>query len=144
MAKSKDTAKLTDRQARDFLRKVMKVKPLISREEMSDIERAFATETFGVSRRLGLCLALQDGQWFARLSKDRELAMTVAGQFEAIRSAREVLRYVADLLEAAELRATAALCKHADALQILELSTDHAVVQLLPEKRDQAAKAPSF
>jgi len=141
MAKGKDTAKLTDRQARDLLRKVTKVKPLISREEMTNIERVFHTEAFGVSRRLALCLAIQDGQWFKQLSADREMAVTVAAQFDAIKSAREVLRYVADLLDAAHLRAATALSKHADALQILRSSTDHAVVCLPSAERDQDAKA---
>jgi hypothetical protein len=121
---------LSDDEAQHAFEQVMNGEALLTREQMEGIEREMnGTGSLAVARRLGLAAATQDGTWFRRVASDREMAVSVAGQLEAIEMAAAALREVAGAMEGAAMRTRIAICAHPDMDALMEQARSHAVVQ---------------
>lgn len=130
MAKTKCTKALSERQAQRIFDDVMKCEPLLNKEDMEGIERELSgSGSLAIARRLGLATAIQDGEWFKKLSEDRIMAVVVAGQLEAIESGAAALREVVGVIESAATRTRIALCAYADLEQLMAESKSHAVLE---------------
>lgn len=130
MAKTKNTKALSERQAQRIFDDVMKCEPLLNKEDMEGLERELSgSGSLAIARRLGLATAIQDGQWFKKLSEDRGMAVVVAGQLEAIESGAAALREVVGVIESAAARTRIALCAYSDLEQLMAESKSHSVLE---------------
>lgn len=128
MATRKATSPTT-KQLKTMLRRALNDGPVVPEKYVHDVGMMLAPDSnFSVARRIGLIQASQDGAFFKRVSADREMAVVVAGQFDAIRAAIDALREVADVMDRGLLRATLTLAKHRDMDAILAECKSHAVV----------------
>ena len=71
-------SKGSERDIEKLYKGVLKCRPLISSEDMANLDREFAGQDFGFVRRCALAAATQSGEWFKTLGKDREMAVTMA------------------------------------------------------------------
>lgn len=130
MAKTKNTNALSERQAQRIFDDVMNCEPLLNKEDMEGIERELnGSGSLAIARRLGLATAIQDGQWFKKLSEDRGMAVVVAGQLEAIESGAAAMREMVDVIESAATRTRIALCAYADLEHLMAESKSHSVLE---------------
>jgi hypothetical protein len=122
--------KISEEEGQALFDSVMRCKPLIAKADMERLEAQMnGAGALAIARRLGLAAAIQDGEWYAKLSKDREMAVVMGGQLNAMQDAAAVLKEVAGLIESAEWRIKLALCNHADMQQILTEGRQHAVLE---------------
>lgn len=131
MADSKDIPSLTDQQAQQVLDSVLSCTPLLSEREAHGL----AQTLFGVAgdaamvARVGLAMAEKDGAWFKSITQDRERATVAAADLEGLQSCAQLLREVADILDAARTRAAIALCAYPDAETLMTESKRMAIFQ---------------
>lgn len=130
MAEIKHKRKASKSELDAIFRSVMRYKPDLTHDGMMELESQFSRGNIAVARRLGLAAAKQDGAWFKRLSKDREMAVSVSGQLEAIESGAVAMQELSEMMRAAAMRCRVALCNHEDVDAIVQEGLAHAVLTL--------------
>jgi len=119
----------SSKQLQTMLRHALNDGRIVSTQYVDDVEEAFHPESnLGVARRLGLIQASKDGDFFKRVASERDLALVVAGQFDAVNQAVATLREVADVMERGLVRASLVVAKHSDMESILDEAKSHAVI----------------
>jgi hypothetical protein len=96
----------------EIFQSVLSCKPALTSAEINEIERAMALQSFGRTRRMGLGLCLQSGEWFKQLSEDKGMAQLFSEPLEALREQITVLDSLKSALECAHARAMVAMCGH--------------------------------
>ena len=98
---------------------VMTCEPSLTHEQVSEIEKLFASKGFAQVRRASLAVATGGGDFYRKVAEDRETAVLAAGIMEAARDHIQRLRGLADVLEQMATRADVALCAWPDKDQIV-------------------------
>ncbi len=113
----------------DIFETVMACKPVLSRENMQSLERAISgTGALAVARRLGIATACQGGDFFRRLTEDREMALVAPGQLDSFDEAALTFREITDILECGATRTRVALCAYDDVEDLLHQAKAYAAI----------------
>jgi hypothetical protein len=128
----RNSPKLTRREAEKIFNEVMHYQPPVARDRvMDDLEELFKPDSsFSVARRMGTLIAASDGTWFKQITEDREMAVLMAGQLNAVEKAAEALKEVAEVLESGAVRLRVALCAYADIESLYSEAVEKAVIEV--------------
>jgi hypothetical protein len=115
MAKTK---RITAAEAGELLEKVLSCEPIIGESKVLSIEEICASQEFGMTRRCATALAMKGGDFYKKVSEDRDTAVAIARVTHWAEIQAKQLRELCEIYDVVAARAAIATAKHKDAKAI--------------------------